>query len=110
VSLLSFYWHSHQIPVDRPSFSRYTSTHESSLLGATCLLQKLNVAGSVNVLSLDGSFGWFANSVIFDTRIYIALNELSLEICPFLGYYAALSGSFVPTLQDSLLVPSSRDS
>jgi hypothetical protein len=31
-----------------------------------------------------------------------------IEICPLLGYYAALSGSYVPTFRDNLSVPSSR--
>jgi hypothetical protein len=30
------------------------------------------------------------------------------EVCAFLGYYAALSGSSVPTFRDNLSVPSSR--
>jgi hypothetical protein len=33
---------------------------------------------------------------------------ISSDICALLGYYAALSGSSVPTIQDNLLVPSSR--
>jgi len=30
------------------------------------------------------------------------------ENCTLLGYYAAISGKFLPTLRDNLLVPSSE--
>jgi hypothetical protein len=30
------------------------------------------------------------------------------ENCAFLGYYAAISGNFLPTFRDNLLVPPSR--
>jgi hypothetical protein len=33
---------------------------------------------------------------------------LNYEICALLGYYAALSGSSVPTFRDNLSVPYSR--
>jgi hypothetical protein len=40
--------------------------------------------------------------MISDFRHYVD------EICALLGYYAALSGSSLPTFRDNLLVPSSR--
>ena len=35
--------------------------------------------------------------------------KLIIEICALLGYYAAFSGSYIPTFRDNLSFPSSRD-
>jgi hypothetical protein len=36
------------------------------------------------------------------------LAGLIAEMCDFLGYYAASSGTFLPTFRDNVSVPSSR--
>jgi hypothetical protein len=43
-------------------------------------------------------------------KLYLPNNAgcCGVQICALLGYYAALSGSSVPTFRDDLSVPSSR--
>jgi hypothetical protein len=53
---------------------------------------------AVNHLSHDSAY----------ISTYKHFNEGREEICPHLGYYAALSGSSVPTFRDNLSVPYSK--